>query len=313
MGEKRMSRHVHRRLAAGLVTSALVAGGGALGGGSPASAAPTGSVSYSCNGLLGTLPLTDIPLNLSEAGDVSDGTIPIIGTLQTGQLSLVGTLLTSVTSAVDSLVLSNTPIPLRLEPVSGAVDSLLAGDGVPLVGSLPVPDPLPSDGIGLPSTLDLGSLVCSIPDGVQALLPLPGLPGGDTGGDTGGGTGGTTTTTHPTTPAPTHSTTTTHPAATKHATKRHKPNVRAKVVTKRVHHRKHPRVRVNVRYAGKPVAGSVIVLFRDRIVGHGHLRHGKIVLSLKRLARGKRVVTVVFQRTAKFKRTTKKVTFRIVK
>lgn len=301
-----MSHHAHRRLAAGFVATALVAGGVALGGSTPASAAtaPTDSVNYLCEGTIGLLPVSGIPLDISEMGEVSGGSVPIGGTLDTGLLTLIAG---SATEAVDALVLSNTPIPLRLEPAADAATSLLAGDGIPLVGSLPLPDPLPSGGLPLPHELDLGDLVCTLAGSLDTLpLPsLPGLPGGDTGGTGGTGDGGTGGTGGGSTAGtPTHHTGT-------HAKKT--PNLHATPKKKRVHHRVHPRVKVTVRKAGKPVAGRIQVRIHGRIIGHAHLHHGRAVLSLKKLARGKRTVKVVFQGTAKFKRVTQKVTFRILK
>lgn len=300
-----MFHHVRGRLAAGFVATALVAGGVTLGAGTPASAATASadSVRYTCDGLLGLLPLTDIPLDISEVGDVSGGTIPIGGTLDVG---LVAELLGSVTSAVDTLVLSNTAIPLRLEPAADAVSSLLAGHGIPLVGGLPLPDPLPSGGLPLPHELDLGSLVCTLV-GTLDTLPLPSLPGlpGDNGGDSGGtGTTGGTGDGGSTVGTPTHHTGT-------HA--KRTPNLHATPKKKRVHHRAHPRVKVTVRKAGEPVAGRIQVRIHGRIIGHAHLHNGRAVISLKKLARGKRTVKVVYQGTSTFKRVSQKVTFRILK
>lgn len=300
-----MPRHVRRRLAAGLVSTALVGGGIALGAATPAQASTSGgTATYACQTILG-LPagtVTVIP-GLPTPGTDGTATVPVTMTLD--GLVAATDALTGVIDTLDAALGGAVPLDLVTGGATSGVQTLTGTltETIPAQGdSLPVP---------LPDTLDFGTIpgldaVCDLLAPLND-LPLPGLPGGETGGDTGGSTGGSTTTTHPTSP------TTTHPTTSTHVTKRRTPNLRAKAVKRRVHHRAHPRVRVTVRSAGKPVAGRIVIRFRDRVIGHGRLHKGKLVLSLKRLARGKRTVTVVFPKTENFTRTTKKVTFRIVK
>lgn len=289
-----MTSRLASRLAALGASAALVAGGVTLASSAPAHAASTGTATYTCHSLLGsvgTISVTpDVPI--PTGSDTADLPIKAVVDGTIGQQGLLSGLLTTLSTAL------GLPLSPVTDGVAGGTETLKG-----VLTDLPIDTETNTLPVPLPDTLSLGALgdllgvVCDLAAPLDALpIPdVPGLPG--TGGDTG--------TTPPSTPAP-------KPVAHKPAAK-HAANMTAKSVKRRIHHRAHPKVRVVVRTQGHGAKGKVVAHVGKRLVGHGWLKNGKVTLTLKKQALGKRSVRINYLGNSWVRTAHRWVSYRIVK
>lgn len=301
-----MSARLTGRLAALGVSAALVAGGVTLASSAPAHAASatpaSGTATYACKTLLGSVGtisvIPDVPI--PDGSGTADLPITAVVDGAIGQQGLLTGLLTTLSTALG--------LPLS-QVTGGATGGAETLEGI--LTTLPIDTKTNTLPVPLPDTLSLGALgdllgvVCDLAAPLDALpIPdLPGLPGTGAGGTTGG-----TGTTTPSKPAP-------KPVAHKPAKKpaKHAANMRAKSVKWRIHHRAHPKVRVQVRTMGHAAKGKVVAHVGKRLVGHGWLKNGKVTLTLKKLARGKRSVRINYLGNSAVRAAHRWVSYKVVK
>lgn len=304
--------HRLRLLAAGL--SVALTGGALAAAPSPASAAPTQVIDYSCQKYLLGLPTGgafDLPISVNVLDTV---TVPVGGTVGTisGSVGLTG-LTQPIADLLRSLLVGAHTLTFTL--AGAAYGANLNGTSLSLP-PLQVPDAPGSYQLLAPAQFDLSktlggiltSVTCGVADVNRVVSTLvaqaPAAPnsGGSQGTAGTVGNGGTAAAVDPTKP---------NPCVATPARKAGQRATRMKASAAKVSWKKRPAVKLTVKANGRVAKGTVIACYGAMKIGQRKLRKGKATLKTLRFYPGRYRVKVVYLGSAKARPRAKTITLRV--